>query len=39
LSFDISDKWNINKQCSTSCVRPSHVMVLLIVFSVLVCPG
>jgi hypothetical protein len=39
LSFDILDKWNINNQCSTSCVRPGHVMVFLMVFSVLVCPG
>jgi hypothetical protein len=39
LSFDILDKWNIDNQRSTSCVRPGHVMVFLIVFSVLVCPG
>jgi hypothetical protein len=26
-------------QRSTSCVRPGHVMVFLIVLSVLVCPG
>jgi hypothetical protein len=38
LSFDMLDKWNITNKCSTSCVRPGHVMVLLIVFSVLVCP-
>jgi hypothetical protein len=34
LSFDILDKWNINHQRSTSCVRPCHAMVFLIVFSV-----
>jgi hypothetical protein len=39
LSLDIHDKWNINNQCSTSCVRPCHVMIFLIVVSVLVCPG
>jgi hypothetical protein len=39
LTFDIRDKWNINNQCSTSCVRPGHVMVFLIVFSAFVCPG
>jgi hypothetical protein len=39
LSFDILDKWNINNQSSTSCVRPGHAMVFLIVFLVLVCPG
>jgi hypothetical protein len=39
LSFAIFDKWNINNPCSTSCVRPGHFMVFLIVFSVLVCPG
>jgi hypothetical protein len=41
LSFDILDNWNINSQCSTSCVRPGHVMVFLIVcfFFVLVCTG
>jgi hypothetical protein len=33
--LDILDKWNINKKCSTSCVRPGHFMVFLIVFSVL----
>jgi hypothetical protein len=33
LSFDIFDKWNINNQCSTSCVRPGHVMVFLMVCS------
>jgi hypothetical protein len=38
-SVDIFNKWNINNQCSTSCVRHEHVMVFLIVFSVLVCPG
>jgi hypothetical protein len=31
LSFDIIDKWNINNHCSTSCVRPGHFMVFLIV--------
>jgi hypothetical protein len=35
LSFAILDKWNINNQCSTSCVSPGHVMIFLIVFSVL----
>jgi hypothetical protein len=39
LLFDILDKWNINNQYSTSCVRPCHVMLFLIVFSVLVCTG
>jgi hypothetical protein len=39
LSFDILDKWNINNPSSTSCVRSDHVMVFLIFFSVLVCPG
>jgi hypothetical protein len=39
LSFDILDNWNIDNQCSTSCVRSDHVMVFLIVFSLLVCPG
>jgi hypothetical protein len=39
LSFDILHKLNINNTCSTSCVRPGHVMVFLIVFSVFVCPG
>jgi hypothetical protein len=34
LSFDIVDKWNINNQSSKSFVRPGHVMVFLIVFSV-----
>jgi hypothetical protein len=38
LSYDIYDKWNINNQCQTSCIRPGHIMVFLIVFSVLVCP-
>jgi hypothetical protein len=38
LSIDILDKRNINNQCSSSCVRPGHVMVFLIVVSVLVCP-
>jgi hypothetical protein len=38
FSFDILDKWNINNQCSTSCVRPGHVMVCLIVFSNFLCP-
>jgi hypothetical protein len=37
--LDILDKWNINNQCSTSCVRPGHVTVFLIVFSFLVYPG
>jgi hypothetical protein len=40
LLFDILDKWNINNQCSISCVRTGHVMlflVFLIVFCVLVC--
>jgi hypothetical protein len=37
LSFDIFHKWNINNECSTSCVRSGHVMVFLIVFCVLVC--
>jgi hypothetical protein len=36
LSFDILDKWNINNQCPTSCVRPGHVMIFLIVFSALI---
>jgi hypothetical protein len=39
LSFDILDKWKINNQCSTSCVKPGHAMVFLLVFSALVCPG
>jgi hypothetical protein len=39
LPFYILDKWNINNQCSTSCVIPGHTMLFLIVFSVLVCPG
>jgi hypothetical protein len=39
LSFDILDKWKINNNGSKSCVRPGHIMVFLIVFSVLVCPG
>jgi hypothetical protein len=39
LSFDIFDKWYINNQCSTSCVRPGYIIVFLIVFSVLVCLG
>jgi hypothetical protein len=41
LSFDIidiTDEWNINNPCSTSCVRPDYVMVFLTVFSVLVYP-
>jgi hypothetical protein len=39
LLFDIIDKWNINKKFSISCGRPGHVMVFLILFSALVCPG
>jgi hypothetical protein len=39
LPFDTLYKFNINNQESTSCVRPSHVMVFLIAVSVLVCPG
>jgi hypothetical protein len=42
LSFNILDKWNINNQCSTSCVRPGYVMYpwysFLFLF-VLFCPG
>jgi hypothetical protein len=37
--YDILDEWNINNQCSTSCVRPGHVMEILMVFSVLVYHG
>jgi hypothetical protein len=39
MSFDMLEKWNINYQCSKSCVRPGHVIVFLIVVSVLVCHG
>jgi hypothetical protein len=39
LSLEILDKWCINNQYSTSCVRLGHAMVFMIVFSVLVCPG
>jgi hypothetical protein len=37
LLFDILDKWNINVQ--KICLRPFHIIVFLIVFSVIVCPG
>jgi hypothetical protein len=36
LSFKITNKWKIINLASTSCVRPGHVMVFLIVFSVFV---
>jgi hypothetical protein len=36
LSFDIIDNWNIGNQFSTSCVRPCHVILFLVIFSVLV---
>jgi hypothetical protein len=39
FSFDILDKWNINNDCLTPCVILDHVMLFLILFSVLVCPG
>jgi hypothetical protein len=39
FSFEIIDKWNIHNHGSTSSERSGHVMVFLIVFSVLICPG
>jgi hypothetical protein len=39
LSFDILDKWKLNDTCSTIFEKPGNVIVFLIVFSVLVCPG
>jgi hypothetical protein len=31
LSIDILDKWNIINPCSTSCVRPGHVLVVILI--------